>query len=93
MTSNSEALQRDLVIVNELGLHARSAAKLAKIAQTADKGVWLRYRDEYVDAKQVIDILTLGAAQGARIRIGIESAEDIDTLEKLVDLIANGFGE
>jgi phosphocarrier protein HPr len=41
MASNDEALQRDLVIVNELGLHARSAAKLAKIAQTADKGVWM----------------------------------------------------
>jgi phosphotransferase system HPr-like phosphotransfer protein len=53
----------------------------------------MRYGDDHVDAKQVIDLLTLGAAQGARIQIGIESAEDIDTLEKLVDLITNGFGE
>jgi phosphocarrier protein HPr len=93
MTSNKEALQRDLVIVNELGLHARSAAKLAKAAQTAHKGVWMRYGDEHVDAKQVIDLLTLGAAQGARIQIGVESVEDIDTLEKLVEMIASGFGE
>ena len=93
MTSNNEALQRDLVIVNELGLHARSAAMLAKVAQTADKGVWMRYGDDRVDAKQVIDLLTLGAARGARIQIGIESAEDMDTLGKLVDLIASGFGE
>jgi phosphocarrier protein HPr len=93
MTSNNEALQRDLVIVNELGLHARAAAKLAKVAQTADKGVWMRHGDEHVDAKQVIDLLTLGAARGACVQIGIESAEDMDTLEKLVDLIASGFGE
>jgi phosphocarrier protein HPr len=86
-------LYRDLIIVNELGLHARSAAQLAKTARKADKGVWLQLEDRRVDAKQVLDILTLGAGQGACIRVGIEQAQDMPTLEQIVALINAGFGE
>lgn len=81
------------MIINELGLHARSAAKLAKIAQAADKGVWLHYGDARVDAKQVLDILTLGAAHGARVRISIDAPGDVGTLTRIVELFASGFGE
>lgn len=93
MAPKDDLLYRDLTIVNELGLHARSAAKLAKTAQQADKGVWLQMGDQHVDAKQVLDILTLGAGQGDHIRVGIERLEDMAVLEQLVSLIDNGFGE
>jgi phosphocarrier protein HPr len=93
MISNDNPLFCDVVIVNALGLHARSAAKLAKIAQKADKGVWLHHNDEQVDAKQVIDILTLGAAQGDRVRISIDTPTDLDTLDQIVALVNSGFGE
>lgn len=93
MASKEDVLHRDLIIVNELGLHARSAAKLAKMAQQADKGVWLQLDNHRVDAKQVLDILTLGAGQGDHITIGIEGPEDTATLEQIVALINAGFGE
>jgi phosphocarrier protein len=93
MASEDDLLYRDLLIVNELGLHARSAAKLAKLAQTADKGVWIEAAGQRADAKQLLDLLTLGAAQGDRIRIGIESATDLPALEQIVGLIQSGFGE
>ncbi|MCJ8499513.1 HPr family phosphocarrier protein [Desulfatitalea alkaliphila] len=86
-------LLREVVIVNALGLHARSAAKLAKIAQKADKGVWLHHGDEQVDAKEVIDILTLGAARGDRLQIRIDAPADRDTLDQIVALVNSGFGE
>lgn len=93
MASKDVLLYRDLTIINELGLHARSAAKLAKKAQQADKGVWLQLDDQRVDAKQVLDILTLGAGQGDRIRVGIDAQEDLPTLDEIVTLINAGFGE
>ncbi|KJS32300.1 MAG: hypothetical protein VR64_07180 [Desulfatitalea sp. BRH_c12] len=93
MTSKDESLYRDLIIVNELGLHARSAAKLAKTAQAADNGVWLQKGAERADAKQIIDILTLAAAKGDRVRVEIEKPEDLDTLNRIVELFASGFGE
>jgi phosphocarrier protein HPr len=93
MTSNRKSLWRDVKIVNELGLHARSAAKVAKAAQKAQGRVWIETKDEPVDAKQVIDVLTLGAAQGDHVRIAIETSDDLEVLETMVDLFASGFGE
>ena len=93
MTATSEPLRRDVTIVNELGLHARAAAKLAKAAQKAQKDVWLEFASERVDAKQVIDIMTLAAAKGDRVTVHIEQAVDLDTLNSIVQLFADGFGE
>ena len=93
MTSDSESLWQELTIVNELGLHARSAAKLAKKAQQAAGPVWLELGDARVDAKQVIDILSLAAAQGDRVRVVIEASADIETLKDIAALFSSGFGE
>ena len=86
-------LYRDLKIVNELGLHARSAAKLAKTAQQAVDGVWLQTSQDEVDAKQIIDILTLGAGQGDRVRVRIDDPADQQILDRIVELFNTGFGE
>ncbi|RJQ65645.1 MAG: HPr family phosphocarrier protein [Desulfobacteraceae bacterium] len=91
--ASEESLYRDLVIVNELGLHARSAAKLAKTAQMAHKGVWLKRGNDCADAKQVIDILTLAAVKGDCVRVEIETPDDRETLDRIVELFAGGFGE
>lgn len=93
MTSTGDPLWRDMVIVNELGLHARAAAKLAKAAQQADGRVWLQAGSERVDAKQVIDILTLAAGQGNTIRIQVENATDSPILDYIAELFTGGFGE
>lgn len=91
--ASEEPLYRDLVIRNELGLHARAAAKVAKTAQLAHKGVWLQCGEERADAKQVIDILTLAAGKGDRVRVDIETPDDLDTLDRIAELFAGGFGE
>ena len=93
MVKKDQLLHRDLEIINELGLHARSAAKLAKTAQCADKGVWLQSGEEEVDAKQIIDILTLGACQGDRVRVRIDDEADLDILDRIAELFKSGFGE
>ncbi|MEJ2659913.1 MAG: HPr family phosphocarrier protein [Desulfobacteraceae bacterium] len=89
----SEPLWRDVTIVNELGLHARSAAKLAKLAQQAAGAVWLQAGSERIDAKQILDILTLAAARGDRVQIGIETPADLAVLDLIEALFADGFGE
>ena len=93
MPSDLGPLWRDVIIVNELGLHARAAAKLAKLAQQATGAVRLQAGPERVDAKQVIDILTLAAGKGTPVKVEVESAADINTLDRIVSLITQGFGE
>lgn len=93
MPFSSKPLSRDVTIVNELGLHARAAAKLAKLARQATGSVWLQAGSERIDAKQVIDILTLAAGKGDRVQIRVETASDTDTLNSIASLFAEGFGE
>ena len=82
-----------VTIINELGLHARSAAQIAKIAGNSTANVWLKKGDKIADAASIIDILTLACEKGTRITILIENWADIDILKDIVDLVESGFGE
>lgn len=86
-------ISRQAVIINELGLHARSAAKLAKIAMGASGPVWIEKNGEQVDASSVIDILTLACSKNTKINIIIENQADMETLVLIEQLIKDGFGE
>ena len=80
-------------IKNELGLHARSAAQIARIAGDSAANVWLKKDDKMVDASSIIDILTLACEKGTKITIIIEDLADINILDAIVDLVDSGFGE
>jgi phosphocarrier protein len=86
-------LSQDVTIVNELGLHARSAAKIAQLAQEARAGVWIKKGDETADATSIIDILTFACARGSRLTVCVEDPQDRPILERIVILVENGFGE
>ncbi|PID73633.1 MAG: HPr family phosphocarrier protein [Desulfobacterales bacterium] len=87
------ALSAEVQIVNELGLHARSAAKLVNSATKATSAVNLIRGEESVDAKSLIDILTLACGKGSRLTISIAAEEDRAVLEEMTALVENGFGE
>ena len=86
-------LSKEVVIVNKLGLHARSAAMITKIAQKASSKVWVTKDDARVDASSVVDILTLECEKNTRIFIEIDDPSDIDILNNIEKLIEGGFGE
>ena len=93
MCKNACAFSKDVIVVNELGIHARSAAKIAELAQNAKSKVWVQKGDEKVDAKSIMDILTLACAKGSTIRIAIDDQSDRDTFNKIIKLVKNGFEE
>lgn len=84
---------RSLQIVNDLGLHARSAAKLAKLAGEARAGVWIMKNGNTADATSMLDIMTLACPKGSEITVSIDDEADVNTLERIVELIRSGFGE
>lgn len=88
-----KGLFRNVVIINDLGLHARAAAKVSRIAQNAAAGVWMVKDGERIDAASVLDILTIAGSKGSKIRIEIEDPSDSDILDEIVSLIKDGFGE
>ncbi len=93
MNRLQEALSARVCIRNEFGLHARPAARIAEIARTAKRKVWIVRDDEKVDASSIIDLLTLAAFMGAELTLHIEDPMDRDVMERIVTLIENGFGE
>lgn len=86
-------IERDVRIVNRLGLHARAAAKLVHLANRFEADVWLIRNGEEVDAKSILGILLLAAAQGSEIRVRCEGRDESRALEQLCGLIGAGFDE
>lgn len=86
-------LSKDVTITNELGLHARSAAKITRLAQKAKSKVWIIKDGEKADSSSIIDILTLACPKGTKITIKIDDPTDIEILKDLVHLVEIGFGE
>ncbi len=84
---------REVIIKNELGLHARSAAQIVAIVQNAKAAVWIKRGEEKVDAASIMDILTLACEKGTRISIIVDNPSDIDILNAVVELVDSGFGE
>jgi phosphocarrier protein HPr len=93
MTNSAPELSREVVIVNELGLHARSAAKIAELAQNSKAAVWVKKDTEKADASSILDILTLACEKGSKITLIIEDKADRPILEDMANLIEKGFKE
>ena len=93
VAEKTQKKQRYATIMNDLGLHARSAAQIADIAQNSIAKVWIQKEDEKADASSIIDILTLACGKGTQISIIIEDAGDLDILNAIGDLVDRGFRE
>jgi phosphocarrier protein HPr len=92
MTEN-DMVSKDITLVNALGLHARPAAQIAILAAKAVSRVWMISDGETVDAKSIIDILSLYCPKGSLIRFVVENAQDVETLNAIAALAESGFGE
>ena len=88
--------QRTIIITNRLGLHARAAAKLVKLANGFESDIFLAHSKsphETVDARSIFNVLLLAAAKNASIEIVAEGADEEVAIEALCRLVTNKFGE
>lgn len=88
-----QILTKDTEVVNELGMHARPASKIAQMAENAVSDVWLVAGEQKVDATSIIDILALCAVKGTQIRVEIENKKDVSIMDQIVTFFDKGFGE
>lgn len=93
MNKPSVKVSKDVVISNELGLHARSAASIAKKAQKADSKIWIEKDGAKVDASSILDMLTLECSCGSKITLTLDDQKDMAIFNEIVELIETGFGE
>ena len=80
-------------VVNQLGMHARAAAKFVHLAGRFDARVKVARDRREMDGKSIMGILLLAAARGSTITISAEGADERDAVDALVALVRSGFGE
>ncbi len=85
--------QRDIEIVNKLGLHARASAKLTQTASSFKSDVFLSRNGRRINAKSIMGVMMLAAAKGATIKLETDGEDEVAAMEALSALIASRFGE
>ena len=86
-------LSRELTIQNKLGLHARASATLVRVATQFKAEITLARDDQSVNAKSILGMMTLAAAQGTRVRVTCVGVDEAAALEAVAACINNKFGE
>jgi len=82
-----------LTVHHKVGLHARPAALLVQTANQFDCDIRVTHGDREANARSILNVLTLGAEQGAEITIRAQGADADQALATLETLVRNNFGE
>ena len=85
--------QREVEIINKLGLHARAAAKLTQLAAKYQCEVSVARNGRKVNAKSIMGVMMLAAGKGSRIVLETDGPDETEALDAIVALIGDYFGE
>ncbi len=86
-------IEKEVVIKNKLGLHARAAVKLVNLANRFSSSVKIIKDTMEIDGKSILGILTLAASQGTKIILRVSGEDEREAVKALVSLINNKFDE
>jgi phosphocarrier protein HPr len=86
-------LQREVEIINKLGLHARASAKLTQVAGRFQADVWLSRSGRRVNAKSIMGVMMLAASKGTTVLIETDGPDEQEAMQALEQLVTNRFDE
>ncbi len=86
-------IQREIILLNRLGLHIRPAAQFTKIASKYKADVFLVRDGMRVNAKSIMGVMMLAAGQGSKLMLECMGEDEQEVCNELVSLIENKFGE
>ncbi|WP_036300888.1 HPr family phosphocarrier protein [Methylotenera sp. L2L1] len=86
-------ISKELEIINKLGLHARASTKLTQAAGKFASEVWITRNGRRVNAKSIMGVMMLAAAQGSIVTLEASGADESNAIDALVALINSRFGE
>ena len=86
-------VSQDILIINRLGLHARAAAKLVRLASKYPCKISLDKDGQISDAKSVMEVLMLGATEGTKLKVRTVGEKEEEALQAICELFAARFDE
>jgi phosphocarrier protein len=85
--------ERVVTVVNELGLHARAAARFVHVASRFEAQIRVGRDARMMDGKSILGILLLAASRGTTITISAQGVDEHEAADALARLVESGFGE
>ena len=93
MSERGGLFRRVVEVINERGLHARVAARIATTAEEFDADVRIGCRGQHVSALSIMGLLMLAASSGTKLELTAYGAEAEAAIDSLAALFAAGFEE
>ena len=84
---------QEIIINNDVGLHARPATFFIQKANEFKCGIWVEKDDRRVNAQRLLGVLSLGIAQGTTITLIADGNDEKEAVNALVELVNSNFGE
>lgn len=86
-------MQKNVVISNQLGLHARASAKLTQLAAKFSSEIFIIKNQQKVNAKSIMGVMMLAAAMGVEITVETSGVDEQAAIDAIIDLFNQKFGE
>ena len=84
---------RSVTVVNQLGMHARAAAKFVHLAGRFQSRIIVSRQAREIDGKSIMGVLLLAAARGTVVTIAADGTDEQAAVDALADLVVSGFAE
>jgi len=92
-SGQGEKIEKEVTIVNRLGMHARPAAMFVRIASRYRAEIWVEKEGEQINGKSIMGLMMLAAGQGSKLMIRCEGPDADKAMEEIEELIATRFNE
>lgn len=84
---------KDVVVRNEVGLHARPATFFIQKANEFKSAIWVEKEERRVNAKSLLGVLSLGIVGGTAIRVIADGSDETAAVDELVKLVESNFSD
>ena len=84
---------KDVMVQNQVGLHARPATFFIQKANEYKSSIWVEKDERRVNAKSLLGVLSLGIVGGTQIRVIADGSDEQEAVENLIKLVESGFTE
>lgn len=84
---------REVIIDNEVGLHARPATFFIQKANEFKSAIWVEKDDRRINAKSLLGVLSLGITKGSRINLIADGVDEEEAVNALIELCKSNFSE
>jgi phosphocarrier protein len=88
-----EKVQKEITIVNRLGLHARPSAMFVRVASRFRCEIWVAKEGEEINGKSIMGLMMLAAGQGSKLLVRAEGPDATEAIRELEELVASRFNE